>query len=76
MRRAVFGSAHVERSLAALTPLWLRLRAAADNKVSRREIKEVLRQAVIYCGVPAANSAFHMTADVFAAMDAQGPSAS
>src|SRR4051812_16592376 len=38
--------------------LKLHLRAAANNGVSREEIKEVLLQAAIYCGVPAANSAF------------------
>jgi len=38
--------------------LELHLRAAMTNGVSRAEIKEVLLQAAIYCGVPAANSAF------------------
>ena len=38
--------------------LELHLRAAATNGVSRAEVKEVLLQAAIYCGVPAANSAF------------------
>jgi 4-carboxymuconolactone decarboxylase len=50
--------------------LRLHLRAAANNGVSREEIKEVLLQTAIYCGVPAANSAFHLAAEVFAAMDA------
>lgn len=52
--------------------LKLHLRAAANNGVSRDEIKEVLLQAAIYCGVPAANSAFHMAEDVFRQMDADG----
>ncbi|MGO4326024.1 3-oxoadipate enol-lactonase [Cupriavidus sp. 2TAF22] len=51
--------------------LKLHLRAAANNKVSREEIKEVLLQTAIYCGVPAANSAFHMAEEVFAAVDAE-----
>jgi len=38
--------------------LEMHLRAAATNGVSWAEIKEVLLQAAIYCGVPAANSAF------------------
>jgi 4-carboxymuconolactone decarboxylase len=38
--------------------LEMHLRAAATNGVSRAELKEVLLQAAIYCGVPAANSAF------------------
>jgi 4-carboxymuconolactone decarboxylase len=50
--------------------LRLHLRAAANNGVTRDEIKEVLLQTAIYCGVPAANSAFHMAQDVFKQMDA------
>ncbi len=49
--------------------LRLHLRAAANNGVSREEIKEVLLQTAIYCGVPAANSAFHLAQEVFNAMD-------
>lgn len=49
--------------------LKLHLRAAANNGVTRDEIKEVLMQAAIYCGVPAANSAFHMATEVFKQMD-------
>ncbi|RJG06688.1 4-carboxymuconolactone decarboxylase [Noviherbaspirillum cavernae] len=49
--------------------LKLHLRAASNNGVSRDEIKEVLLQAAVYCGVPAANSAFHMAQDVFRQMD-------
>ncbi|MDB5773045.1 MAG: 4-carboxymuconolactone decarboxylase [Burkholderia sp.] len=52
--------------------LKLHLRAAANNGVSRDEIKEVLLQAAIYCGVPAANSAFHLAQKVFKQMD-EGP---
>ncbi|WP_455288472.1 bifunctional 3-oxoadipate enol-lactonase/4-carboxymuconolactone decarboxylase PcaDC [Cupriavidus necator] len=114
VRRDVLGNAHVDRSLARLTPLneefqnlitryawgeiWTReglprhtrslltiammvalnrseelalhLRAAANNGVTRDEIKEVLLQTAIYCGVPAANSAFHLAAEVFAEVDA------
>ncbi|CAN7710603.1 putative aminoacrylate hydrolase RutD [compost metagenome] len=116
VRREVLGSAHVDRSLARLTPLneefqnlitryawgeiWTReglprhtrslltiammvalnrpeelrlhLRAAANNGVTRDEIKEVLLQTAIYCGVPAANSAFHLAEEVFAGMDQAG----
>jgi 3-oxoadipate enol-lactonase/4-carboxymuconolactone decarboxylase len=50
----------------------LHVRAAANNGVTRDEIKEVLLQSAIYCGVPAANSAFHMAQDVFHDMDAAG----
>jgi 4-carboxymuconolactone decarboxylase len=114
VRRAVLGDAHVERSLAARTPLteefqnlitryawgeiWTRdtlprhtrslltiammvalnreaelalhLRAARNNGVTREEVKEVLLQTAIYCGVPAANSAFHLAQKVFDEQDA------
>jgi hypothetical protein len=46
------------------------VRAAFNNGVTRDEIKEVLLQSAIYCGVPAANAAFHMAADVFEEIDA------
>jgi 4-carboxymuconolactone decarboxylase len=46
--------------------LRLHLRAAANNGVTREEIQEVLLQSAIYCGVPAANSAFHAAEEVFA----------
>jgi 4-carboxymuconolactone decarboxylase len=50
----------------------MHVRAAAKNKVTREEIQEVLLQAAIYCGVPAANAAFHIAQEVFAEMDAEG----
>ena len=50
----------------------LHVRAAFNNGVTRDQIKEVLLQAAIYCGVPAANSSFHMAEDVFAQMEGKG----
>jgi len=47
----------------------LHVRASFNNGVTKEEIKEVLLQCAIYCGVPAANSAFHMAEDVFAQME-------
>lgn len=44
--------------------LRLHLRAALNNGVTREQIREVLLHAAIYCGVPAANSAFHMAAEL------------
>jgi 4-carboxymuconolactone decarboxylase len=38
--------------------LEMHVRAALRNGVTRAEIKEVLLQCAIYCGVPAANGAF------------------
>jgi 4-carboxymuconolactone decarboxylase len=48
----------------------MHVRAALRNKVTREEIQEVLLQAAIYCGVPAANQAFHIAEEVFAEVDA------
>ena len=45
--------------------LRLHLRASANNGVTQDEIKEVLLQCAIYCGVPAANSAFHAVEETF-----------
>ena len=52
--------------------LRLHLRASVNNGVTRDEIKELLMQCAIYCGVPAANSAFHLAQEAFAEMDAAG----
>ena len=38
--------------------LAMHVRAAVRNGLSREEIKEVLLQTAVYCGVPTANSAF------------------
>jgi 4-carboxymuconolactone decarboxylase len=40
--------------------LALHLRAARTNGLTVDEIKEVLMQCAIYCGVPAANTAFRI----------------
>ena len=48
----------------------MHVRAAINNKVTREEIQEVLLQSAIYCGVPAANTAFHIAQEVFAEIDA------
>jgi 4-carboxymuconolactone decarboxylase len=40
--------------------LELHLRAALTNGLSVDEVKEVLLQTAIYCGVPAANTAFRI----------------
>jgi 4-carboxymuconolactone decarboxylase len=46
--------------------LAMHLRAAQRNGLSREEITEILLQVGIYCGVPAANSAFAIAQKVFA----------
>jgi 4-carboxymuconolactone decarboxylase len=45
--------------------LAMHIRAARRNGLSDDEIKEVLLQAAIYCGVPAANRAFAVASRVF-----------
>ena len=52
--------------------LRIHLRGAANNHVTREEIQELLLQTAVYCGVPAANSAFRLAEQVFAEMDAAG----
>ena len=45
--------------------LRLHLRAALRNGASQEEIRETLLQSAIYCGVPAANSAFRIAQEIF-----------
>jgi 4-carboxymuconolactone decarboxylase len=62
------------RSMIALTALIARghheelalhVAAALRNGLSREEIKEVLLQTAVYCGVPDANAAFRIAQRVF-----------
>ncbi|ORV39624.1 3-oxoadipate enol-lactonase [Mycolicibacter engbaekii] len=66
------------RSIVTLTALVARghheelamhLRAARRNGLSNDEIKEVLLQTAVYCGVPDANTAFRIAAQVLADHD-------
>ena len=49
-----------------LAELELHLRGALRNGLTKAEIVEVLLQSAIYCGVPAANSAFRVAQRVLA----------
>ncbi|WP_460773056.1 4-carboxymuconolactone decarboxylase [Microbacterium sp. GXF7504] len=69
------GLARRDRSIAVLTALIalghheelaMHLRAAIRNGLTHDEITEVILQSAIYCGVPAANTAFRIAKDVFA----------
>ncbi|ORB30530.1 bifunctional 3-oxoadipate enol-lactonase/4-carboxymuconolactone decarboxylase PcaDC [Mycolicibacterium parafortuitum] len=69
------------RSMITLTALIARghheefamhLRAARRNGLTDDEIKELIMQTAIYCGVPDANSAFRIAADVLSDDDAAG----
>jgi 3-oxoadipate enol-lactonase/4-carboxymuconolactone decarboxylase len=62
------------RSVAVLTALIalghheelaMHLRAAVRNGLTEREIAEVILQSALYCGVPAANTAFRIANGIF-----------
>ena len=46
--------------------LGMHIRAAITNGLSEDEIKEIILQSAVYCGVPAANSAFRVAQVVLA----------
>jgi len=50
--------------------LAVHVRAALRNGLTREEIGAVLLQTAVYCGVPAANSAFAVAQAVFDELDA------
>ena len=49
----------------------MHVRAARTNGLTNDEIKELLLQTAIYCGVPDANTAFRIAQKVLAELDAQ-----
>ena len=50
--------------------LKLHVRGALNNGLTREEIREVLMQTAIYCGVPAAIDSFRVARAVFEEVDA------
>ncbi len=52
--------------------LEMHIRGALRNGVTREEIREVLLQVAIYCGVPAAVDSFRIARKVFAEVDQAG----
>jgi 3-oxoadipate enol-lactonase/4-carboxymuconolactone decarboxylase len=52
-----------------LDELAMHVRAALRNGLTADDIKEVLLQTAVYCGVPAANSAFAVAQRVLADVD-------
>jgi 4-carboxymuconolactone decarboxylase len=64
MRSAITLTALI--ALGRFEELAMHVRAARRNGLSEDEIKEVLLQSAIYCGVPAANSAFAVASSVLA----------
>ena len=63
MRSAITLTALI--ALGHFEELAMHVRAARRNGLTDDEIKEVLLQAAIYCGVPAANRAFAVASRVF-----------
>jgi 4-carboxymuconolactone decarboxylase len=53
--------------------LALHLRGALRNGVSPDEIKETLLHSAVYCGIPAANTAFRIAQETFAGIDGDTP---
>ncbi len=47
--------------------LRMHIRAALRNGVTAEEIQEVFLHCAIYCGVPAANAAFHLAEEILSA---------
>ena len=47
----------------------MHVKAAFNNGVTKEEIKEVIMQSALYCGLPAANDAIHLAEEVFGIMD-------
>ena len=59
-------------ALGRLEELETHLSLTPNSGVSRDEVREVLMQAAIYAGVPAAMSAFNRANKVFTEMDEKG----
>ena len=53
--------------------LRLHLKGALTNGVTRDEIKEILLQTGVYCGIPACLDAFKVAAEVFREIDGGDP---
>ena len=51
-------------ALGRFEELRMHVRAALRNGLTQEEIKEVLLQSAIYCGLPAANTAFAVAQEV------------
>ncbi|WP_332685019.1 4-carboxymuconolactone decarboxylase [Bosea sp. (in: a-proteobacteria)] len=58
-------------ALGAWGEFRLHVRAALNNGLTQGDIKELLIQAGVYAGVPAANHAFKEAASVFAEIEAE-----
>jgi 4-carboxymuconolactone decarboxylase len=59
-------------ALGRLDELEMHVRAAVRNGLTEQEIGEVFLQSAVYCGVPAANSAFAVARRVLSESDEPG----
>jgi len=46
--------------------LRMHLNAAVNNGVTEDELKEVILHSSLYCGLPAANAAYHLASEILA----------
>jgi 4-carboxymuconolactone decarboxylase len=51
----------------------MHVRAALEHGMDLDLIKEVILQSAVYCGVPAANAAFHQASEVAQQLGSQAP---
>ncbi len=54
--------------------LKLHVKAAVKNGVTRDEIKEVLLQVAVYCGIPAGIDSFRIAREAFKELDSEAAS--
>jgi 4-carboxymuconolactone decarboxylase len=78
VRRAVLGRRHVDQATAVIAlghweEFRMHVRAAFNNGLTVEEIKEVILQAAVYCGVPAANHAFREAAPIISERTGDDP---
>jgi 4-carboxymuconolactone decarboxylase len=53
--------------------LRMHFKAAFNNGVTIDELKELILHSSLYCGLPAANGAYHLLEEVLAALTASNP---
>ena len=58
-------------ALGRIEEVKLYLRASPNIGVSREDVREVLMQTAIYCGIPAALDSFRVAEDIFNEQDAK-----
>ena len=75
IRKAVLGKEYVEKSLAGADDFSRPMQELATEYCwgrTREEIREVLLQVAIYCGIPAGIDSVRIAREAFAEIDATG----